>query len=105
MRKKMKMIMRGVALIILPFSASLPASVFMYWTGAVWGGRWCGCGGGDCGDCGEGWWWGLGVHVLDRCGVGWVGVGVLVVLQRLLKKPPILPPILLPHGWPDRKSW
>ena len=33
MRTKMKMIMRGVALIILPFSASLPASVFMYWTG------------------------------------------------------------------------
>ena len=32
MKQKMKNIMRVVALIVVPFSANLPASVFMYWT-------------------------------------------------------------------------
>lgn len=32
MKKKMKNIMRAVAVIIVPFSGSMPASVFMYWT-------------------------------------------------------------------------
>ena len=32
MKSKMKNIMRAVAIIIVPFSGSMPASVFMYWT-------------------------------------------------------------------------
>lgn len=32
MKKRMKNIMRGVAVVIVPFTLSLPASVFMYWT-------------------------------------------------------------------------
>lgn len=32
MKRRMKNIMRGVAVVIVPFTLSLPASVFMYWT-------------------------------------------------------------------------